>query len=157
MLRMSCRCRIPSSAAKSAVPNTRDDGDLPPNAEEFPETIRGILNTVAKNNIATLLLALSKQHTFWSGIAWIYSALQQRIDGMEIIDLASVTAKLSTFVSVPDPGLLDKGPEEAVFPHATDMFASHSSDVTAMQDKTISSLEASSEEPSRNTTSESDT
>ena len=68
--------------------------------------VRGLLTSIATSSISTLLRGLDSQWKYWSGIAWISSALQQRVDGMAVVDLASVTARLSTYVSFPDAGLV---------------------------------------------------
>jgi hypothetical protein len=52
-------------------------------------------------------LGLEKQTIFWSGIAWIAESLKRRIEGIPLqeIDLKKITEQITTFVSLPDPGL----------------------------------------------------
>lgn len=73
---------------------------------------RALLTSVATTNISTLQQGLAKQNTYWSGIAWIASALAQRIEGIQDVDLVGVTEKLASFVSFPDAGLVGRSHEE---------------------------------------------
>lgn len=72
------------------------------------ELFRALLKSVASNNIATLQQGLAKQSTYWSGVAWVAQALEERLSGVAAgsIDLGKVTDKLASFVSVADAGLL---------------------------------------------------
>lgn len=76
--------------------------------EKESELFQALLKSVASNNIATLQQGLAKQSIFWSGVAWVAQALEQRLSGVAAgaIDLGLVTDKLASFVSVPDAGLL---------------------------------------------------
>ena len=69
---------------------------------------RQLLTSVATNNISTLQQGLEKQNTYWQGTAWISSALKQRVEGMEEVDLVRVTEKLASSVSLPDAGLVGR-------------------------------------------------
>jgi len=73
---------------------------------------RALLTSVATTNISTLQQGLAKQNTYWSGTAWILSALGQRIEGIQDVDLVGVTEKLASFVSLPDAGLVGRSTEE---------------------------------------------
>ena len=68
--------------------------------------------SVATSNISTLQQGLAKQTTYWSGVAWIASALEKRIEGIQDVDLVGVTEKLASFVSLPDAGLVGKSGDE---------------------------------------------
>lgn len=76
--------------------------------EKEAELFQALLKSVASNNIATLQQGLAKQSIYWSGVAWVAQALEQRLSGVAAgaIDLGTVTEKLASFVSVPDAGLL---------------------------------------------------
>lgn len=88
---------------------------------------RALLTSVAATNISTLQQGLAKQNTYWSGIAWIASALGQRIEGVKEVDMVDVTEKLASFVSLPDAGLVGRqaegndgdGPHEVLGRHGT--------------------------------------
>ena len=80
---------------------------------------RALLTSVATTNISTLQQGLAIQITYWSGIAWIAnalaqiaSALAQRIECIQDVDLVGVTEKLASFVSFPDAGLVGRSHEE---------------------------------------------
>lgn len=79
--------------------------------EKEAELFRSLLKSVATNNISTLQQGLAKQATYWSGVAWVAQALEQRLSGVPAgaIDLGLVTEKLASFVSVPDAGVLKDG------------------------------------------------
>ena len=95
----------------------RDDGTPDVSRKDSEDTgkqvdlSRAILTSVATNNISTLQRGLEKQNVYWSGTAWIASALKQRIQGMAEIDLVGVTEKLASFVSLPDAGLVGRATE----------------------------------------------
>lgn len=74
------------------------------------ELFKSILTSVSTENIATLRKGLARQTEYWSGVAWVAEALEQRIRGIGAseIDLASVTEKLASIASVPDAGLLHR-------------------------------------------------
>jgi hypothetical protein len=89
-------------------------GDSAAQAEEKEkeaELFRALLKSVASNNISTLQQGLAKQSIYWSGVAWVAQALEQRLSGVAAgaIDLGVVTEKLASFVSVPDAGVLRDG------------------------------------------------
>ena len=67
---------------------------------------RALLASVARTNISTLQAGLAKQEVYWNGIAWVMAALDKRIEGFSDVDLEGVTAKLQSFVSLPDGGLI---------------------------------------------------
>lgn len=73
---------------------------------------RALLTSVATTNISTLQQGLAKQNIYWSGTAWISSALSQRIEGIQDVDLVGVTERLASFVSLPDAGLVGRSTEE---------------------------------------------
>ncbi|GFZ45812.1 hypothetical protein JCM24511_03542 [Saitozyma sp. JCM 24511] len=73
---------------------------------------RALLTSVATTNISTLQQGLSKQTAYWSGVAWISSALEKRIEGIQDVDLVGVTEKLASFVSLPDAGLVGRSEDE---------------------------------------------
>ncbi|KAK4687889.1 hypothetical protein P7C73_g2220, partial [Tremellales sp. Uapishka_1] len=75
------------------------------------DLFRALLKTVASNNISTLQQGLAKQAVYWSGVAWVAQALEQRLSGVAAgaIDLGMVTENLTSFVSVPDAGVLGCG------------------------------------------------
>jgi hypothetical protein len=83
---------------------------------KHPDLSRALLASVATTNISTLQQGLAKQNTYWQGTAWISSALKQRIEGIQDIDLVGVTEKLASFVSLPDAGLVGQGGAGAVTP-----------------------------------------
>lgn len=68
---------------------------------------RALLKSVAHTNISTLQQGLARQTDYWAGVAWVSAALAQRIDGVKDVDLAVLTDKLASHVSLPDPGLVD--------------------------------------------------
>ena len=72
------------------------------------DLFKSILATVSTENIAGLRKGLAKQTIYWSGVAWVAEALEQRIQGIGAseIDLASVTEKLASVSSIPDAGVL---------------------------------------------------
>lgn len=69
---------------------------------------RALLKSVAATNISTLQQGLARQTDYWSGVAWVSAALAQRIEGVKDVDLAVLTDKLASHVSLPDPGLVDR-------------------------------------------------
>jgi len=69
---------------------------------------RALLASVASTNISTLQQGLEKQNVYWQGTAWISSALKQRVEGMQEVDLVGVTEKLASSVSLPDAGLVGR-------------------------------------------------
>lgn len=71
---------------------------------------QSLLRSVASSNITTLQAGLAKQTKYWSGVAWVAAALGQRLEGVAAgaIDLNLVTAKLNSFVTLGDAGLLRK-------------------------------------------------
>jgi len=66
---------------------------------------------VASSNISTLQQGLTKQTTYWSGVAWVAEALKQRLEGTSAgdIDLVGGLEKLGSFVDVGDKGVLEGG------------------------------------------------
>ena len=72
------------------------------------ELFQALLKSVASNNISTLQQGLAKQSIYWSGVAWVAQALEQRLSGVAAgaIDLGTVTEKLASFVSVGDAGVI---------------------------------------------------
>ena len=72
------------------------------------ELFQSLLKSVASNNISTLQQGLAKQSIYWSGVAWVAQALEQRLSGVAAgaIDLGTVTEKLASFVSVGDAGVI---------------------------------------------------
>ena len=83
---------------------------------------RALLASVASTNISTLQQGLERQNVYWQGTAWISSALKQRVEGMQEVDLVGVTEKLASSVSLPDAGLVgrkaEEGEEEGVQNHS---------------------------------------
>jgi hypothetical protein len=69
---------------------------------------RALLASVASTNISTLQQGLERQNVYWQGTAWISSALKQRVEGMQEVDLVGVTEKLASSVSLPDAGLVGR-------------------------------------------------
>jgi hypothetical protein len=99
----------PSRSAPSATgpPPPRLSHALPPDGDKKNiDLSHALLTSVATTNISTLQQGLAKQTTYWSGVAWIASALSQRIEGIQDIDLVNVTEKLESFVSLPDAGIV---------------------------------------------------
>lgn len=78
--------------------------------EKMTDLFWSIQATVSTENIDKLRKGLAKQTIYWSGVAWVAEALEQRIRGIAVgeIDLASVTDKLSSIASIPDAGLLHR-------------------------------------------------
>jgi hypothetical protein len=74
------------------------------------ELSRALLTSVATTNITTLQNGLSKQATYWSGVRWILGALEKRIEGFQTqdVDLAAVTEKLKSLISLPDASILGR-------------------------------------------------
>ena len=74
---------------------------------EDDEHLRLMISSIA-SNIAAVQRALTKQATFWVGVAWVRDALQERIQGAATggIDLHKVTSRLPSFISVPDAGVV---------------------------------------------------
>lgn len=93
----------PSSRAGSAQGDHEDK-------EKMTDLFWSIQATVSTENIDKLRKGLAKQTTYWSGVAWVAEALEQRIQGIAVgeIDLATVTEKLSSIASIPDAGLLHR-------------------------------------------------
>ena len=71
---------------------------------------RALLVSVAKESVLTLQQGLDKQTRYWSSIQWIAQSLAQRLEGIARtdLDLADITAKMKTTVSLPDAGLVDR-------------------------------------------------
>ncbi|ORY23128.1 fungal-specific transcription factor domain-domain-containing protein [Naematelia encephala] len=99
----------PSRQSPTLVDTEHSDGHEKRPAELF----QSLLRSVATNNISTLQQGLAKLTTYWSGVAWVAEALQQRLSGVQAsdLDLKAVTEKLSSSVSVGDPGLIRGGSE----------------------------------------------
>ncbi len=76
------------------------------------ELSRALLASVASSNISTLQSGLNKQTTYWAGVAWVAGALSQRLSGMSEIDLAIISEKLASSVSLPDPGLVQRSAKQ---------------------------------------------
>ncbi|ORY29983.1 fungal-specific transcription factor domain-domain-containing protein [Naematelia encephala] len=93
----------PSSPPRSSGNGTSGLGD-----GKQVDLSRALLTSVATTNISTLQSGLAKQNTYWSGIAWITSALSQRVEGFQEVDMRMVTEKLASFVSLPDAGLVGR-------------------------------------------------
>jgi hypothetical protein len=87
------------------------DGDRDREVKQV-DLSRALLTSVATTNISTLQQGLSKQTAYWSGVAWISSALEKRIEGIQDVDLVGVTEKLASFVSLPDAGLVGRSEDE---------------------------------------------
>ncbi len=96
------------AAGERSKPDTATEGK----DNKQVDLSRALLTSVATTNISTLQQGLAKQNTYWSGIAWISSALSQRIEGIQDVDLVGVTEKLASFVSLPDAGLVGRSAEE---------------------------------------------
>lgn len=89
---------------------------IPDDNGNSTELFKSILTSVSTENIVTLRKGLARQTEYWSGVAWVAEALEQRIRGIGAseIDLASVTEKLASIASVPDAGLLHRSGGEQV-------------------------------------------
>lgn len=76
--------------------------------DQQAQFIQSLKKTVAANNISTLKAGLEKQSKYWSGVAWVSAALSERLSGVQAgaIDLSAITAKLPSFVSTSDTGLI---------------------------------------------------
>ena len=93
------------------TPPSRDEDDSSHRKRAKQRDLsRALLTSVAKENILTLQQGLDKQTKYWSSIAWIAGSLAQRIEGIgrHDLDLADITEKMNTFVSLPDAGLADQ-------------------------------------------------
>lgn len=93
----------------SLTHETSVEGDHDDNSN-VTDLFKSILATVSTENIEKLRKGLSKQTTYWAGVAWVAEALEQQIRGIAVseIDLASVTEKLASIASIPDAGLLNQ-------------------------------------------------
>lgn len=117
----------PSTAISSPTPHgTVPDGMPRPghNVDKDGRNVdlsRALLASVASTNISTLQQGLERQNVYWQGTAWISSALKQRVEGMQEVDLVGVTEKLASSVSLPDAGLVGRkaveGEEEGATNH----------------------------------------
>ena len=95
----------PSRRGSVELTEHTENGEKTAQSAEF---FKAILKTVSTENISTLRKGLARQTVYWSGVAWVAEAMEQRIQGIGAseIDLVSVTEKLASIASVPDPGLL---------------------------------------------------
>ena len=99
--------RIPQSL--NMTPHSPSDAKSPSPPRRDPRQLalsRALLTSVATNNITTLQQGLAKLTTYWSGVAWVAGALNQRIQGIKAqdVDLVNVTETLGSYVSLPDAG-----------------------------------------------------
>ena len=102
------------------LPGVNGTGD---SSNKQAELSRALLTSVATTNITTLQNGLSKQATYWSGVRWILGALEKRIEGFQTqdVDLAAVTEKLKSLISLPDASILGRrGSAEKDRPQALD-------------------------------------
>ena len=111
------RSRIPSPSVSPRrnpvnLPGSTGNNDT---SSKQHELSRALLTSVATTNITTLQNGLSKQATHWSGVRWILGALEKRIEGFQTqdVDLAAVTEKLKSLISLPDAGYLGRRAETA--------------------------------------------
>jgi hypothetical protein len=74
------------------------------------DLFKSMLASVSTENIAGLRKGLAKQTIYWSGVAWVAEALEQRIKGILAteIDLAQVMEKIASIASIPDAGALNQ-------------------------------------------------
>ncbi|WVQ94609.1 hypothetical protein IAU59_001689 [Kwoniella sp. CBS 9459] len=101
----------PSDASRPSGRAGNSMGSLNPDLKDGKkpsELFRSLLTSVATSNITTVQQGLTRQTTYWGGIAWVAEALAQRVAGIGAsdIDLASITEKLSSSVYVADAGVL---------------------------------------------------
>ena len=98
--------RAPASLTITPGERSKPDSTTEGRDAKQVDLSRALLTSVATTNISTLQQGLAKQNIYWSGTAWISSALSQRIEGIQDVDLVGVTEKLASFVSLPDAGLV---------------------------------------------------
>ena len=68
---------------------------------------RALFVAVTRENLTTFKQGLAKQTKYWSGIGRIGINLEQRLAGVDDVDLLDVTDKLHTFVTLPGAELAD--------------------------------------------------
>jgi hypothetical protein len=82
--------------------------------QDNDELYHNLLTLVTSRNINTLQRGLDKQAKYWSGVAWVAQALEQRLSGVSsrAIDLVAVTEQLASYVSIRDAGIVESMKKE---------------------------------------------